>query len=306
MGLIKDIKNWLLNKQYNYINLETSILEAYSGLLETHQKICFFASYDEKGKIDEYVFKYLSQLYENEFDIYFCTTTSTPIDEDDLQKLKLLCVKIFRRKNVGLDFCSWKTCYINLNKTIYYKQILLTNDSILGPIFDLKTIFSKIKDTDSDLIGLTDNYEYSYHIQSYFLLFKEKAVQEFLPQFMSNVKVFYDKNLIVEKYEIGLSTLMLNKGYKIQALFPFENTLQKALELSSFEYFDEIRIRKVNSTIYFWNILIEEFGFPFIKRELLTKNVIKLNSLNQWKLIISKYNHEISTVISNYLLRLKN
>ena len=298
----KRFKKFKLNVKeflYRFKKNENTIIEEHNGKNETSDKICFFASYDPDGLIDDYVIEYLKALQENNYDIYFCTTSSQKIRETDLIRMKQICVKIFRRENVGLDFCSWKLCYSKINPSKNYSQIVLTNDSILGPIFNLKPTFDAINHSYADFIGLTENYEYSHHLQSYFLIFKENTIKNFLPKFMENIKILFDKDKIIHSYEIGLSTELMAKNFKIEALYPYNNIIKNIINDSN----NDFAKKQVNPTTILWDTLIVNFNYPFIKRELLTKNTVSLKSIDNWFDIISKHNPDLAKTIVNYIKR---
>ena len=46
--------------------------------------------------------------------------------------------------------------------------------------------------------------------------------------------------------------------------------------------------RAVNPTHYFWEVLINEFKYPFIKTELLSHNPVTIYGINRWYGTISK------------------
>ena len=52
---------------------------------------------------------------------------------------------------------------------------MLANDSVYGPLFDLKEILARC-DASADIWGMTDNRAGGYHLQSYFLLFRGRAL----------------------------------------------------------------------------------------------------------------------------------
>ena len=88
-----------------------------------------------------------------------------------LQRLRRHCVGIVVRRNVGYDFGSWRTGLNMFRDAIETsEEVILTNDSFWGPVRPLRSLFQKLKQTDGDAIGLTDDLMYEPHLQSAHLL----------------------------------------------------------------------------------------------------------------------------------------
>ncbi|MEI8024987.1 MAG: rhamnan synthesis F family protein [Pseudomonadota bacterium] len=290
---------------YNLIPVSLLEIESYrQANASINKKVCFFAAWDPEGIVDKYVLKYLDELVKEEFDIYFITSAPNSFTPENLIELKKRCIFISRRLNFGLDFASWKLCYLKMPKSHTYEELLLTNDSIFGPIFPLSETFRKIEGMKEDVIGLTDNYQRSHHLQSYFLYFNRKSFSQFMPNFLKSIKVMRDKDLIIEKYEVGLSKLLVGAGYKLGSVFPVDNTIEKVRELKLQTNFGDLKSGfAVNSTAVFWHVLVEQFRFPFLKREVLTKDVVPIKYIENWQLFLNKYNQELSQIIDSYLCR---
>ena len=284
-----------------------TVNESYDGIEIGHKKACLFASWDPMGKVDAYVFQYLNDIKKCGFDIYFCTTSESEILKEDLQDLQKICVKIIRRKNIGLDFYSWKTCWDFLPKDVY-NELLLTNDSNYGPISGIKKEINKIKNIKADVVSLTDSYEIQYHLQSFFLYFKDKGLKIFLPEFFKSFpkKPTSNKNDFVKQFEIGLTEKMVIDGYDIESLYPYEQIVDTALKLGGdFHYHKKIRERNLNPTAEMWRVLLIHFDYPFLKKELilpkkdikhLTEEVNFTETLNGNKKIIKLINNHIKRV----------
>lgn len=271
-----------------------------------NSRACLFASWDPDGRIHDYVFEYLKELDAFGFDIYFCSTSEREINEQDYLKLKAICSYISFRQNVGLDFASWKLCYLKIPFFKSYKSILMTNDSVFGPIYPLGPLLKAAEGSSADVISMTDNFEHAHHLQSYFLYFKGEACSHFLPDFLNSLEILTDKNLIIQRYEIGLSALLVSKGYRIQALFPYKEILKKAKSYGDrIPYYEKIASEPVNPTILMWHILIQDFNFPFLKRELLTKNVAPSPNLDRWEEIVGDASESSRDSIKSYLSNLK-
>ncbi|PWB83040.1 MAG: hypothetical protein C3F11_08665 [Methylocystaceae bacterium] len=123
----------------------------------------------------------------------------------------------------------------------------------------------------------------------------------FLPQFASDYSFSSDKECVIAEGEIGLSKALMAEGFRIKALFDYETvssawirgyetTTQLVRDLPGLPFDNAASYKKallerldfvvshvlagnpMNPSHFFWDTLVEEFGFPFIKRELITVN----------------------------------
>jgi hypothetical protein len=304
--LLKEKLKQFIDQLYSFIPVTFLEVENYRQPSKAgKKKACIFAAWDPHGLVDDYVLGYLDELIENGFDIYFCSTSQKKLQPDAIAQLKSRCVYFSRRRNLGLDFGSWKLCYLRLLDSHTYEELLITNDSVFGPIFPLAETFKKIDGKSEDIIGMTDNYERSHHLQSYFLLFRKKAFKDFLPDFFASVKIIRNKDVIIENYEVGLSKRLVAEGFSLGAVFPVDCTIEKVNQLELSPQSESLPAGfAVNSTTVFWNILIEHFRFPFLKREVITKRVVPGKLVDHWVLFLETYNVALVKKIRGYLDRL--
>jgi hypothetical protein len=202
--------------------------------------------------------------------------------------------------NRGRDFASWAIASRILQQNLgKHERIYFVNDSIIGPFSPLAPILRLMNGTNCDVWGLTDSWERHYHLQSYFLSFTRSAFfSEPMRWFLEKYPFPTDKNDVIRYGEIALSEVLLEGGLTLKAAFPYSEVARKWLEnyLAACERqpfgfaadVDEwhaevagsiLRLKPKNPTHYFWDTLIRSFGFPFIKKELLTKNPSKVPNL---------------------------
>ena len=64
-------------------------------------------------------------------------------------------------------------------------------------------------------------------------------------------------------------------------------------------------LHPVNPTHFYWDVLIRDFGVPFIKIELIRDNPSKIENINEWMNLLRNYtNYEIN-LIKNHLKYIK-
>ena len=233
---------------------------------------------------------------------------SSPVRPDD----DLAADVVVWRQNLGHDFGSWY-CGLDLIENVgNLNSLLLLNDSCYGPFTSLQLLMDEILGSDSDVTSLTDGWFGGFHLQSNFLLFKNRSIAEnALEQFFSEFEFPRLKADLVRLGEIGLSKYLLRNGFKIEARFSYEQVVQEFLSSLNSRSVEELTVesadrsislpnsfenpkvawrrsimesilsgRPLNLTHTFWDVLLD-MGMPFIKRDLLTSNPLGLPNLQK-------------------------
>ena len=286
-----------------------TIIAKYTGqqALRNSAKLCLFVTYDPQNIIDDYVVHYISQLAHSGFEI-FVISTSAELPECERAKVSPYCAKIIHRKNLGLDFGSWKSVMDLMGTELFqYKELLLANDSIFGPFSSLNRVFDTLRGMGQTFCGLTDNLEYEHHLQSYFLYFKEAAFRSAaFSDFWADVRILENKNEIIQKYEIGISRHFLNRGFDLGAVVPYKNILSHCLNLTKghCQFHEELATAPRNATLLLWEHLLKDFSFPFIKTDVLKRNVTGNTAVAQWRDQIPIEGRALIPVIERHLQRI--
>jgi hypothetical protein len=234
--------------------------------------ICLFCSYDDGNVIRENVYYYLNQLMLAGFDTVFISS-SDAISELDIERLTKCCVRIINRENKGYDFYGWKTGLEKYSRFKSHTGLLLANDSVLGPLFDMSDITKKLERCSADIIGMTNCRKFYPHLQSYFLYCKQDVVlsEEFL-RFFREVKVYDFKNLVIRKYEVGFSRFFSSR-FRLAALYDLDLLVDKL-------GYSERPIQRIEPTYHLWKSLITELKFPFLKKSLMTRRGICVEEIS--------------------------
>jgi rhamnosyltransferase len=248
--------------------------------------ICIFAHFSKDIEVADYVIMYLKELYSQGCATIF-VSTAKKITELSLSKIKPYVVNIIIRKNIGLDFGSFYTGYQISKIYTHHKYLLLANDSVFGPIVGLDPIFEMVKKSDCDVLGYTDSWEQSYHLQSYFLIFTKKVfTDEVFETFWKNFQFSNNKQYIIKKCEIGLSSVLINKGFNLRA---FCNYFDLADKYNNYFHY-------INPTHHYWKRLITDFKYPFIKKELILYNPSRIRDIYLWRKILKEKNYPIELI----------
>ena len=164
-------------------------------------------------------------------------------------------ITVLRKPNFGYDFGSWSVGLQAFPEIALADEVLLLNDSLIGPFGKLNDILNKMKKSPYLVTGLTDSIEICYHIQSYMMHFKDGSLRDsVLRNFWHDVRHENSKDDVIRNYEVGLSRLALENGIYIGAVFPFNLTPNR---------WGASSISNVNSLL--------DQGFPFVKSHLLNE-----------------------------------
>lgn len=258
--------------------------------------VCLFSSYSFTETVDEYVYYYLDALKKAGFSIAFISTSR--LKDTCIAKIKQYAFLIVERENKCPDFGSWKLGLYLLDWCRKFNSVLLANDSVFGPFYDLGKIISSMK-KKFDVWGMTDSYEVDYHIQSYFLHFNKKVLSsETWELFWKNVDITLSKQEVINRYEAGLTKTFSDAKFFIGA-YAYVDVVSKV---------SDHRDKNVNATLAFWKTLIRQYDFPFLKREIIVRADINKVSWHKglyfnmggWRKLISQTSYPVSH-IDNFL-----
>jgi hypothetical protein len=158
-------------------------------------------------------------------------------------------ITIMRKPNFGYDFGSWSIALQALPEIRFANEVILVNDSLIGPFLNLKELLDEMKGSSFDITGLTDSLAFEHHVQSYMMHFKNDSLSDdAIWSFWRDIKHHDEKNAVIQTYELGLSRLAFENGISVGALFPFNITPDRKGASS-----------KLNA------LSLIESGFPFVK-----------------------------------------
>ena len=217
-------------------------------------KTAVLAQWSESENLAYSTERLIQELLDCEFQVVLvsaCQSNERLVISDHL----LSRITVLRKPNFGYDFGSWSVALQAIPEIELADEVLLLNDSLIGPFGKLGDILKKMSESPYSLTGLTDSIEIDYHIQSYMMHFKDGSLRETVfRNFWHNVRHEASKDEIIRTYEIGLSRLALENEIYIGAVFPFNLTPNRWGASSQSNL----------------NALLNQ-GFPFVKAGLLTR-----------------------------------
>jgi hypothetical protein len=250
-----------------------SIVTVHEGQSRSGNKLCFFASFDAGSVVSPFVFSYLNELRDCGFDVVFCVS-SDEVKSPCLRGLLERCYKVIHRRNIGYDFASWASCFQVIDNLPTWESLLITNDSILGPLAPLQNIFSCMDAEPAVVWGLNESFERAYHLQSFFLYFPCEVLQSrVFHRFWRKVTIIEEKFELIKRYEIGLSEQLAAAGFELKAVFSRTEVVAVCRGLGAkFQYGEMLDNKKLNIPLYCWFELIQYFSYPFVKSDIVKNN----------------------------------
>lgn len=281
------------------------VTATYAGdrVLADAAKVAIFVHFDPGGEVHDYVLFYLRALRDAGFDILFVSNGGA-LKATALDRIRPLCVTVLCRENVGYDFGAYREGLRFLGDLSRFERVILANDSVYGPLFDLPSILARCDD-EATVWGMTDSWSGRYHLQSYFLSLGRPALTS--PRFAlfwNSLLLVQSKTWIIRRYEIGFTQALLRDGLRCDALFPYRLAASdmaragdagqfssKNLEPAMSSFFDRVlrgveRGTALNPMHQFWDHLIVAMRCPFIKRELLARNPARIPHVYLWERLI--------------------
>ena len=169
-----------------FVPQHPEILEASEGQAPLTRSLALYLHWSPDGRISRMVRRQVRLWREMGFACVFITNASPPTA--DWAAIATDSVLRIRRANVGRDFGAWRdAAAIALQRFGTPQELLLTNDSVLGPFLPLPPLVNAWRAGGDGFFGLTESLGGAAHLgggahlQSYALLGRgERAITEIL------------------------------------------------------------------------------------------------------------------------------
>lgn len=264
-------------------------------------RIAVYVNYDKYGVIHQFVGDQIRSLAEAGFRVIFVNHSA---QISDLQSILPNCTRIFHRRNIGHDFGAYRFALRWIrNANIQPKSVILMNDSCYGFFSGIKEIHSNVEEGRADLWGITESFEHAYHIQSYFLLLSERLISSpIFWRFWDTLPSHSNRREVIRYGEIGLTQYVLRNGFRTNVLASYSHLVENWLSMrgrrlrkskseANFSEFVEGHVltsQPINPCHVFWEGLLEDFQAPLIKRDLFSKNPLRVPNLHKTERILAK------------------
>jgi rhamnosyltransferase len=129
-----------------------------------------------------------------------------------------ICDHVLQRPNEGLDFAAWRDA-LTAERLEDYDWTILTNSSVIGPLFPLEPVLKAGETGNPDFWGMVRSEELAPHIPSWFMSFSQKVtLSPVWHAFWENVDPNLRKRDIVRRYEVGLTEHLEKNGFHGEAI----------------------------------------------------------------------------------------
>ncbi len=164
-------------------------------------------------------------------------------------------VAVARRPNTAYDFGSWAWALSTWPQLVDRDLVVLTNDSLVGPLGPLDELLRRMRVSTADVWGPTMTLVPSVHLHSFMLVFRGGVLTHpELVDFFAGVRPLGSKRAVVDAYEIGMARVLDRAGLRWEPGWSQESLGLPAHAVVPFAG---------------WKALLDA-GFPFVKRVLLT------------------------------------
>jgi hypothetical protein len=280
-----------------FVPEKPEILEIAEGCAPPAHSLALYLHWSPDGRISSMVRRQVRLWREVGFACVFITNANPPAE--DWAAIAENAVLRIRRTNVGRDFGAWRDAVpIALERFGTPQELLLTNDSVLGPFLPLKPLVDAWRVGADGFFGLTESLGGAAHLgggahlQSYALLGRgQKAIAQMLIH-LGALKVTRSKWQVVRRGEIGMTQRMPGAGVPCWALFGQErlaalaDTATRARIAPRYSSAEDFGRVPFNPCHHLWRELVEGMGYPYLKTELIRRNPGKLPGVESWRQVV--------------------
>ncbi|MBL6455508.1 hypothetical protein JMJ55_09255 [Belnapia sp. T6] len=270
------------------------------------RSVALYLHYAASGRISAMVLRQLEALAAAGFAVVFISH-APHLSEADWQAVRARAALVVWRRNAGLDFGAWQDLAPEATRRWREAgELLLANDSVLGPIRPMGPILAAMRAGGDGLFGLTESIQGGPHLQSYFLLARGAAAVADLRLFLAGMRISHSKWLVVQRGELRLARWMQARGHRVAALFGYRRLLAAALAdpaeraqlaashplLTGLEAMSPearaalLEEQPLNPAHHLWRALVRRLGYPFLKTELVRRNPGRLPGVAEWSELV--------------------
>jgi hypothetical protein len=255
------------------------------------RSVGLYLHWSGSGRVSAMVLRQLALWRASGFDMVFVTNAAPPAE--DWAAVAAETVLRIRRRNVGRDFGAWRdAAALALEGHEPPEELLLANDSVLGPFLPLEPLVAAWRGGGEGLFGMTESWGGGSHLQSYALLARGQGAVAGLRAHLARQRDSRSKWRTVQGGEIGLTRAMLAEGHRCAALFGYRCACEglSAVDRASFgpRFEDAAAVLRypLNPTHHLWRALVERHGFPYLKTELVRRNPGHLPGVDGWREVV--------------------
>jgi hypothetical protein len=268
------------------------------------RSVAVFVQFSTDGTISEMVRRQVVAYRELGFAVAL-VSNSPAFPEASWQAARQVASLVVWRRNEGLDFGAWKDLTpMVLARWPQAEELMLVNDSVLGPIRSLAPVLDAMRAEGPGVFGLLESQQGGPHLQSWLTLVRGSAAVGDVADFLRRLKLSRSKWKIIQRGELRLARRMQAAGHRVAAIYGYEQLIRIALAdpeerayleralpawfalADPSEYHEILMDRPVNPAHHLWRALTGPAGCPFIKTELVRRNPGKLPEVETWPQLV--------------------
>lgn len=180
-------------------------------------RLAVMAHYDPLGVVAPHVRRQVLALAAAVDDVHVVSTAELqPRHRAWLEQHARLSV----RPNVGYDFLSYRVGLDAAPDLGRYDEVVVCNDTYVGPLRDYTDVFESMADRPVDFWGLSGSYRRRPHVQSFFVAFRPwVATSRAFAGFWGDLTAVDDRRQVIARYELGLTAALEEAGFSWGAYF---------------------------------------------------------------------------------------
>lgn len=308
--IVRRVADW------SWDNLRALVLDTYDRLMPQPDRViraepgtdpardarsvAVFVQYSPDGMISDMVARQIEMYRSLGFAVVLVSNSPAFPDAAWQVAVQRASLVVWRR-NAGLDFGAWKDVVpLALQRWPQAEELLLVNDSVLGPIRPIDPLVASMRAAGPGVFGLLESHQGGPHLQSWFTLARGGAAIADVARFLHHMRLSRSKWKIVQRGELRLARSMQAAGHRVAAFHAYEELVRLGLEDAaerayleralpawsgggSLESFRRaLGLYPVNPAHHLWRVLNGPAGCPFIKTELVRRNPGKLPEVDSW------------------------
>ena len=214
------------------------------------------------GRLKPNVPPYVAALAKAGVAVVLVAATDAVLHVDPGVAAQLDC--IYARGNRGYDFAAWAHLLKAEPSLSEAATLYLINDSVIGPMSQsaLERLLARVDANPAAIVGATESFEITWHLQSYFIAVKHAALgSEPFRRFIASVRSQTIKRAVILGYEVPMARTLKRAGLSCSVAHP--------------------SIDALNPLVFHWRAMIES-GFPFAKTIVLSGFYPKLD-ISGWQ-----------------------
>jgi rhamnosyltransferase len=128
--------------------------------------------------------------------------------------------ELLERENYGYDFYSYRAGLAAAGDLAGYDEVVICNDTFVGPLRPYADIFAAMADVPVDFWGMTATERIEPHLQSFFVVFRSWVVASHaFTSFWQAMTPISDRRQVIRRYEVGLSRVLQEAGFTMGSYF---------------------------------------------------------------------------------------